>query len=131
MQIGFGDQHGVGEGAVVVEDADDGAVGAVAGQSAVAGIAVMAGAVDFPDDSLSGEFACAGDPDEFVSEDSAEAHVTVAQLQIGFADSGLEDVYRDFVAAGIAEWCIRGEVHSGIKNDGAHGGVPGSGCRVW
>jgi hypothetical protein len=127
MQAGFGDQNGVCEGTVVVQDADDRAVRAMADQATAAGVAVVAGAVDLPDDSLPGELTGPCDTDKFMAEDSLESHVSLAQLQICFADTGLQDIHEDFVAAGIAErgvWC---EVQSGVKNDSAHGSVPG--CR--
>lgn len=127
MQAGFGDQHSVCEGAVMVEDTDDGAMRAMAGQAATAGVAVVAGAVDFSDDSPAGELSGPCHTDEFVAEDSLESHVAFAELQICFADAGLQDINSNFTAAGAAErgvWC---EVQAGIKNDSAH--RSNSGCN--
>ena len=128
MQAGFVDQDSVCKCAVMIQDAYDCAMRAMAGESAVAGGTVMAGAVDFPDDTLSGEFSGARDTDKFVTKDSAEAHVALAKLQVGFADSGLQDIDRDFVAAGIRDGGVSSEVQAGVKNDGSHRSVPGCGC---
>ena len=52
---------------------------------------------------------------------SAKSHVTLTELQVRFANPGLENVYDDFVTAGRPECRIGTKLQRLIKYDGAHG----------
>jgi hypothetical protein len=76
MQIVFGDQHGLCEGAVMIQDSHDGPFGAMRRQATATDTADSAGAVDLPDNSLPHISAGPRDAHEFVSEYSSKAHVS-------------------------------------------------------
>ncbi|MEY2725758.1 MAG: hypothetical protein RLZZ458_1625, partial [Planctomycetota bacterium] len=120
VQVDFRNEHGFGEGAVVIEDADDGASWAVGGKATAAEAADVTGAVDFPDDSLAGIAARARDADEFVAEDTAETHVALTKLQVGFANAGFEHVDGDFAGQRRTQLSRRSEVQLAVKNHSTH-----------
>ena len=77
----------------MVDDAEDGAVGAVATESAEAPFAAGAGEVDFAGDALAEERGGIGFGhfgDEFVAGGAGEAVVAALQFEIGIADAGGE-----------------------------------------
>ena len=93
-RVGHGVQiplrHGdeVRKRAVVVQDAEDGAVGAVAGPACAARLARVAAAVDLADDPAAGQRAGLRHADELVAEHALKSHVAAHELQVGLADAG-------------------------------------------
>src|SRR5688572_2280230 len=119
IALRHGDQ--LGKRAVMVEDAEDGTVGAVGRQAAAAGLTAPAGAIDLADDPLTGIRAGFRDPDELVAEHAAEAHVALNQLEVGLADAGTSYPDQHFVRG--RGWRGPNLVHLNFvsfKNDCAH-----------
>jgi hypothetical protein len=83
----------------MVQDAEDGAVGTVAGPAGAAYFAGQAAAVDLPDNPSAGERACPRHADELVSEDALKSHVAAHELQVGLADAGAKDIDHDLALA--------------------------------
>src|SRR5687768_1411038 len=119
IALRHGDQ--LGKRAVMVEDAEDGTVGAVGRQAAAAGLTAPAGAIDLAADPLAGIRAGFRDPDELVAEHPAEAHVALNQLEVGLADAGTSYPDQHFVRG--RGWRGPNLVHLNFvsfKNDCAH-----------
>jgi hypothetical protein len=76
---------------VVVEDAEDGSIGAVGGPSGQADLTSITAAVDFSNDPAARQRARLDDANELVAKDAVKAHVSANQLQIGFTDARTED----------------------------------------
>ena len=87
-------RHGdeVRERAVVVQDAEDRAMRAVAGTACAAGVALVAAAVDLADDAAAGQRTGLSHADELVAEHALESHVAAHELQVRLADAGGEDL---------------------------------------
>jgi hypothetical protein len=66
-----------------------------------AGLARPATAVDLADDAPARIRTGFGDADELVSEDAAEAHVALDELQVRFADAGASDANEHFAVGGV------------------------------
>ena len=94
VEIAFGQGEEFGEGAGVVDDAQHGAVGAMASEAFAAPFAVRAGEVDFAGDAFAGERGGIGFDhfgDELVAGSSGEAVVAALQFEIGIADAAGEE----------------------------------------
>ena len=91
MKISLWDGDVVGKSAVVVQDAKDGSIGAVRGQTHSTRLARPAGAVDFAHNPSPGQRPGLRDTDELVTEHAAESHVAFDQLQIRLAHAGPDD----------------------------------------
>jgi len=111
VQIGLRYRDLVGERAVVVEDAEHRAVRAVRLQAGLAGVAALACAVDLADDTTARQWARLRHAYELVAEHTAESHVALDQLQVGFAHARAQDPYEYFPR------CGRG-IRSGVLEDG-------------
>ena len=87
-------RHGdeVRERAVVVQDAEDRAMGAVAGLACAARVALVAAAVDLADDAAAGQRARLGHADELVAEHALKSHVAAHELEVRLADARGEDL---------------------------------------
>ena len=81
----------VGEGAVVVQDAEHRSIGAMRRQTHATRLARPAGAVDFADNATASQRARLRDADELVTEHAAESHVALDQLEVGLAHAGAQD----------------------------------------
>ncbi len=123
MKIGGGKAEQLGEGAAVIENADDRAVAAVGGEAGLAEIAAAADDVDLAGDALADEILIGGVEnvgDEFMTEDAAEIHVAFADFEIGGADAGAADA-QEGVAFGIRRVGVaRAEVEGLIEDESAH-----------
>ncbi len=121
MQVHLRHGNAVGKCAVVIEDAEHGAVGAMRLQAGLAGGAGLARAIDLAHDATPLERTRFGNADELVAEDAAEPHVALDQLQVGLADARLEDAHQHLAR-------LRHGVGAGVlvdrlilENDRAHG----------
>lgn len=93
MEIGDGQGEKFGEGAGVVDDAENGAIRAVAAEFAAAPFALAAGEIDFAGDSLADPIFIFGfddDASELVAGSAAEVVVAALEFEVGGADSGGE-----------------------------------------
>lgn len=103
-EVRFGEREILGEGAGVLDDAEDGTGGAVAFEAFLAGGAGVAGEVDFADDTLAdpgGGVRFFDDADELMAGATGEAVVSAEEFEIGVADAG-EGEADAGVAAGSA-----------------------------
>ena len=105
-EVRFGEGEIFGEGARVLDDAEDGAGGAVAAEALRASRAVAAGKVDFADDAAAdpgGGVGLLDDADELVAGATGEAVVAAEEFEIGVADAGEDDADQGmaFGAAGL------------------------------
>ena len=80
----------VGEGAVVIQDAEHCSIRAMRRQTHAARLARPAGAVDFADNAAAGQRTRLCDTDELVTEHAAESHVALDQLEVGLAHAGAQ-----------------------------------------
>ena len=120
MQIVFGDQHGLCEGAVMIQDSHDGPFGAMRRQATATNNADSAGTVDLPDNSLPHISAGPRDAHEFVSEYSSKAHVSATQLQICFTNAGFQNIDGHFVRSSVAQLSRSRELQCTIKDYCSH-----------
>lgn len=96
MEICFRKCQIVSKGSVSIDDSENRSCRAMRSQAASARVTLPAGAIDFTDDTLPCELTVFGDTDKFVTEDTLKSHVSLHQLQIGFADTGTSDLDPDF-----------------------------------
>ena len=92
MEIDLGEGEVFGEGAGVFDDAEDGAVGAMAAEGAAADTARAASKIDFPDDGLASPFGVVAFDDfshEFMAWGAGKAVVAALEMQIRAADSSM------------------------------------------
>jgi hypothetical protein len=81
-------KNGIREGSVVIQNPDDSAMWTVVGHSVLTQVAFSATAIDFTNDALPGVGPRFGDAHKLVSQNSLKSHVTLDQLQVGFANAG-------------------------------------------
>jgi hypothetical protein len=120
VKIGFRDVDAFGKRTLMADDPHNGARGAVVQQTAAAKFARSTRTINLPDDSATGKFPGASDPDELMPERALKTHVAVAQLQIGLADARFGDVDNDFIFSGVSECRQICEVQAIRKNDSLH-----------
>lgn len=90
-EIFFGEREIFGEGTRVLDDAEDGAGGAVAAKTMGAGGALAARKIDFADDAATepgGGVGFLDDADEFVAGAAGETVVPAEEFEVGVADAG-------------------------------------------
>jgi hypothetical protein len=97
VQVALWDRNEIGEGTVVVQDSEHRPVGAVGRSAGTTSCAGSAAAVYFTNHTPPGKWARLRNTDELVTEHATESHVAPYQLQIGFANSGAEDLDDHFV----------------------------------
>lgn len=106
-EVHFREGQPLGEGAGVLDDAEDGAGGTVAAETLGARGAVAAGEVDFADDAAADPRRGIGfldDADELVAGAADETVVAAEEFEIGVADAGEGDADQRMIfgAAGAA-----------------------------
>ena len=90
-EIFFGEGQIFGERTRVLDDAEDGAGGAVAAETMSAGGALAARKIDFADDSATepgGGVGFLDDADEFVAGAAGETVVPAEEFEVGVANAG-------------------------------------------
>ena len=90
VQIRFGQRQEFAESSRMLHDAEDGAGGAMAAESACAPLAAAAGKVDLTDDALADERGVLGFhhfTDKFMAGNAAEAVVAALEFEVGVADA--------------------------------------------
>jgi hypothetical protein len=111
-----------GKGAVVTINADDGSPVTVVFQPTLAAGALATIAIDFADHAASGQRSGLGHAHEFVPQDAAKLHVAACQLQIGFADTGLQDLHQNFAILGLGNVKVVAKYYfAAVKCDRLHG----------
>ena len=120
VQIALRHRDQIGEGAVVIEDAEHRAVRAVRVQPHAAGLARPARAVDLADDAAAGHRTGFGDADELVTQHAPEPHIALDQLEVGLADAGTRHAHEHFAVTRIGGWSGLLDRHTIVEHDGAH-----------
>lgn len=93
-EIFFGEGEIFGEGTGVLDDAEDGAGGAVTTETLSAGGALAAHKIDFADDAATepgGRVGFFNDAHEFMAGAADEAVVAAEEFEVGVADAGEGD----------------------------------------
>ena len=90
-------------------------------QVVAAELAGSAGAIDLTDHPAAGQGAGAGHADKLMAENPPEAHVALAELQIGFADSGMGDIDDCLPRLSRAQCCRGSEMKPILVDDSPHG----------
>ena len=91
VEVALGQGEEFGERAGMLDDAQHGAVGAMASQTLAAPLALRAGQIDLAHDALADQAGRIGLHhlgDEFVAGRAGEAVVAALKLEIGIADAG-------------------------------------------
>ena len=131
MQVALRHRDQIRERAVVIEDAEHGAIRAVRVQAGAAGVARPARAVDLADHPAAGQGAGFGDADELVAEHAAESHVALDQLKVGFADAGARHAHQHLAVTRVGGWSGILNRHMIVEHDGAHPRTLSKTSRTW
>ena len=108
VSLRYGDE--VSKRPIVLQDAEDGAVGTVAGPPGAAGLAGQAAAVDLPDHPPAREGPCLGDADKLVSDCHRGRNcplgpvIPIKNVDIGAADGRTEHSDQNIEFANLWDW---------------------------
>ena len=83
----------------------------------------MAGAIDFPNNSLASILTGLWNTDKFVAQRSPKPHVTLTQLHICFADARLQNIDSNLARLDFPELGIACKMQMTVKNYSTHGSI--------
>ena len=120
MEIDLRDQHTVGKCSIMSHDSNHRAVRAMIAQTLSTQWTDATRTVDLSDNALPGELAAASDPDKLMPQNSAESHVALTELQIGFTNARSGHIDDDFARLRRSQLGLRIELQALVKNNSSH-----------
>jgi len=80
----------------------------------------MTRTIDFPDDTLTGKPPGPCNPHELMPQRSGKPHVALAQLQVGFTDTGFDHIDNHFAMTRLSKFCVRSVLQRFVEYNGSH-----------